>query len=255
MLCVADVGNTNTVLGIYDGETLRSSWRLRTNREMTTDEWGLTVKSLFELEDISFTDIQALIISSVVPAAGQAIRIMGQRYFKIKPIMIEPGTKSGLKINYDNPREVGADRVVNAVAAFEKVKGACIVVDFGTATTFDCISDTGEYLGGVIVPGLRVSLDALVTRAAKLPRIEIATPKHIIGRNTVESMQSGILYGYVALVDGLVDRLKTEMNVPVVVLATGGLAEIIAQESKEIETVDQNLTLEGLRLIYTRNLK
>jgi type III pantothenate kinase len=253
MLCVADVGNTHTVLGIYQGEEILEHWRLRTDRERTTDEWGLSLKTLFELAGLSLSDVTAMAISSVVPPAVHALRRACQRYFEVEPLVVGPGVKTGLAIRYESPREVGADRVVNAVAAFAKIQGACIVVDFGTATTFDCISEKGEYLGGAITPGIGTALDALVTRAAKLPRVEIAKPRSALGRNTVESMQSGILYGYVALVDGLVDRLSVEMGCSVKVMATGGLAGAISAESKVIESVEPNLTLEGLRLIYWRN--
>ncbi len=253
MLCVADIGNTHTVLGLYRGDELLKMWRLRTDPQRTTDEWGLTLKSLFELTGLELTAIDAVAISSVVPQAIHALTRSSKRYFGVEPLVVGPGVKTGLAIRYESPREVGADRVVNAVAAYEQEKRACIIVDFGTATTFDCLSESGEYLGGAISPGIGTSLDALVTRAAKLPRVEIAKPRGAIGRNTVESMQSGVLYGYVSLVDGLVGRLKKEMGGDVSVIATGGLAGAIAAESSTIERVDQNLTLEGLRLIYRRN--
>jgi type III pantothenate kinase len=253
MLTVADIGNTHTVLGLYEGEKLLESWRLRTDAERTTDEWGLTLKNLFELTDHDLGAVDAVAISSVVPPAVHSLKRACQNHLKVDPLVVGPGVKTGLAIRYESPREVGADRVVNAVAAYAKIGGACIVVDFGTATTFDCISDKGEYLGGAITPGIGTALDALVKRAAKLPRVEIAKPRHALGRNTVESMQSGILYGYVALVDGLVARLSSEMNATIQVIATGGLAGVIAQESTRIEAVDQGLTLEGLRLIYMRN--
>jgi len=253
MLCVADIGNTHTVLGLFDGEKLQKKWRLRTDPERTTDEWGLTLKNLFELAGRDMQEASDMAIASVVPQAVHSLSRASIRYFGVEPLVIGPGVKTGLAIRYESPREVGADRVVNAVAAYTLVQKSCIVVDFGTATTFDCISSKGEYLGGVISPGIGTALDALVTRAAKLPRVEIAKPRNVVGRNTVESIQSGILYGYVSLVDGLVERLTKEMGEDVAILATGGLAGVIASESATIEKVDQNLTLEGLRLIFERN--
>lgn len=254
MLVVADIGNTHTVIGLYDGETLLEHWRLRTDAERTTDEWGLSLKTLFDLAGQKLEAVDAAVISSVVPPAVHSLRRACQRYFHVEPLEVGPGVKTGLAIRYESPREVGADRVVNAVAAFARLQKACIVVDFGTATTFDCLSAKGEYLGGAITPGINTALEALVRRAAKLPRVEIAKPRSAIGRNTVESMQSGILYGYVSLVDGLVARLAAEMGGEVDVIATGGLAGTIAGESKTIREVDPYLTLEGLRLIYLRNL-
>ena len=253
MLCVADIGNTHTVLGLFDGEKLQKKWRLRTDPERTTDEWGLTLKNLFELAGRDMQEASDMAIASVVPQAVHSLSRASIRYFGVEPLVIGPGVKTGLAIRYESPREVGADRVVNAVAAYTLVQKSCIVVDFGTATTFDCISYKGEYQGGVISPGIGTALDALVTRAAKLPRVEIAKPRNVVGRNTVESIQSGILYGYVSLVDGLVERLTKEMGEDVAILATGGLAGVIASESATIEKVDQNLTLEGLRLIFERN--
>jgi type III pantothenate kinase len=253
LLCVADVGNTHTVVGVYDGEALVHTWRLRTDRERTTDEWGLNLAALFGMQGIDMGQVSGMAISSVVPPALHALRRASQRYFKTEPLVVGPGIKTGLPIRYDNPREVGADRVVNAVAAYSRLKRACIVVDFGTATTFDCISQKGEYLGGAIAPGLQISLEALVSRAAKLPRVEIDTPAQAIGRNTEEAMQSGILYGYAALTDGLVRRLAAEMACEVAVIATGGLASTVSAHATTLETIIPDLTLEGLRLIYLRN--
>jgi type III pantothenate kinase len=255
VLYVGDIGNTHTVLGLYKGTILLEKWRLRTDPERTTNEWGLAFKNLFDLSEIEINQVSAAIISSVVPPAVHALVRACKQYFNTSPIVIGPGTKTGLPIRYENPREVGADRVVNAVAAFARVQTSCIVIDFGTATTFDCISKKGEYLGGAICPGIGISLEALVSRTAKLPRVEIAKPRHAIGRNTVESMQSGILYGYVSLVNGLVKRLSSEMGSDVTTIATGGLAGAISAESDSIDIVDQNLTLEGLKLVYERNLK
>ena len=253
LLCVADVGNTHTVIGVYDGETLVRTWRLRTDRERTTDEWGTSLAALFAMDALDLGAVTGVAISSVVPPALHALRRASQRYFRAEPLVVGPGVKTGLPIRTDNPREVGADRVVNAVAAFARCKGACIVVDFGTATTFDCISPKGEYLGGAITPGLKISLDALVSRAAKLPRVEIDTPPQAIGRNTEEAMQSGTLFGYAALTDGLVRRLAAEMGGEVAVIATGGLAGTVAAQATTIQAVAPDLTLEGLRLIWLRN--
>lgn len=253
MLCVVDIGNTHTVIGLYDGDALVEDWRLRTDRERTTDEWGLIFKMMFSLKKRDVADVEAMAVSSVVPPATYALVSACKRYFDIAPLVVGPGVKTGLPIRYESPREVGADRVVNAVAAFARIGGACIIVDFGTATTFDCISESGEYLGGAISPGIGIALDALVSKTAKLPRVEIAEPRAAIGRNTIESMQSGLLFGYVSLVDGLAKRLADEMKCTVTVLATGGLAGIIASKSSIIDHVVPHLTLEGLRLIYEKN--
>jgi type III pantothenate kinase len=253
LLCVADVGNTHTVVGVYDGETLVGTWRLRTDRDRTTDEWGLNLGTLFGMQGLDMGSITGMAISSVVPPALHTLRRASQRYFHTEALVVGPGVKTGLPIRNDNPREVGADRVVNAVAAFARLKRACIVVDFGTATTFDCISQKGEYMGGAIAPGLQISLEALVSRAAKLQRVEIGTPERAIGRNTEEAMQSGILFGYAALTDGLVRRLAAEMGGEVAVIATGGLAGTVSVHATTIQSVEPNLTLEGLRLIYLRN--
>lgn len=253
-LCVADIGNTHTVLGLYaEDDQLVQRWRIRTDVERTSDEWGLMLRELFEMTGRDVESVGGVAISCVVPPAIHMIRRASRRFFGVEPLVVGPGVKTGISIRYDNPREVGADRVVNAVAAYAKVGRACIVVDFGTATTFDCISSDGAYLGGAISPGVGIALDALVTRAAKLPRVEISKPRSPIGRTTEEAMQSGVLYGYVSLVDGLVERLTREIGGPVAVIATGGLAGVIATESRTIESVEPNLTLEGLRLIYRRN--
>jgi len=254
VLCVADIGNTHTVLGLFaDGDRLVHRWRIRTDVERTSDEWGLTLRELFEMGGRDVKSVSGMAISCVVPPAIHTIRRASRRFFDVEPLIVGPGVKSGISIRYDNPREVGADRVVNAVAAYDKIGHACIVVDFGTATTFDCIAADGAYLGGAIAPGLGIALDALVTRAAKLPRVELMKPRAAIGRTTEEAMQSGLLYGYVSLVDGLVDRIAAEIGGLVTVIATGGLAGRIAAESRTIESVEPNLTLEGLRLIYQRN--
>ena len=254
MLVTIDVGNTQTVMGLFQGENLVDQWRLSTARERTTDEYRLFFDGLLRQDGYHLDQVKGVALSSVVPEAKEALTAMAHEMVDGEVLVIGPGVKTGMAINIDMPHEVGADRVVNAVAAYAKLKSACIIVDFGTATTFDCISAKGEYLGGAISPGIGTALDALVTRAAKLPRVEIGKPRTAIGRNTVESMQSGILYGYVSLVDGLVKRLSNEIGGEVGVIATGGLAGTIGSESTTIQEVDQNLTLEGLRLVYLRNL-
>ncbi len=253
MFCAIDVGNTHTVLGLFKEETLIESWRLRSDKERTADEWGINFKTLFSMRGLAIDSVSAAAVASVVPPATHAVRTACMRYFGVDPLIVGPGVKTGLPIKYENPREVGADRVVNAVAGYAKYKKACIVVDFGTATTFDCISTEGEYLGGAITPGIVTSLDALATKTSKLPRVEIGLPRNAIGRNTVESIQSGVLYGYVSMVDGMVKRLSDEMGSEVFVIATGGLSQIIANESDTIDEVDHDLTLNGLRLIYELN--
>jgi len=253
MLLVIDVGNTNTVLGLYDGDDLVHDWRLRTVVDHTVDEYGMLIYNLYKNSKVSPRAIKAIIISCVVPPMLHILEPLCKKYFNIKPMIVGPGIKTGMPIYYDNPREVGADRIVNAVAAFERYKGDIIVVDFGTATTFDYVSAKGEYMGGCICPGIMISSEALFQKAAKLPRIEIIRPKTVIGKDTVSSMQAGILYGYAGLVDGLVERIKGEVKSDPKVIATGGLAKIIASETKSIHIVDDMLTLEGLRIIYKRN--
>ena len=253
MLCVIDIGNTHTVLGLFRGEALVEHFRIQTGRSKTSDEWGATFKALFTLRGLEMADVREAAVASVVPSATAAVVAASKTYFGVEPLVVGPGVKTGLPIRYENPREVGADRVVNAVAGYARVQGAVIVVDFGTATTFDCISAVGEYLGGAITPGIVTSLDALATRTAKLPRVDLLKPRHAVGRNTVESIRSGMLYGYVGLVDGLVKRLKSEMTENASVIATGGLAAVIAEESETVESVSPHLTLEGLRLIHRLN--
>jgi type III pantothenate kinase len=253
MLLVIDVGNTNTVLGLYDDDDLVHDWRLRTVVDHTVDEYGMLIYNLYKNSKVSPRAIKAIIISCVVPPMLHILEPLCKKYFNIKPMIVGPGIKTGMPIYYDNPREVGADRIVNAVAAFERYKGDIIVVDFGTATTFDYVSAKGEYMGGCICPGIMISSEALFQKAAKLPRIEIIRPKTVIGKDTVSSMQAGILYGYASLVDGLVERIKGEVKSDPKVIATGGLAKIIASETKSIHVVDDMLTLEGLRIIYKRN--
>jgi type III pantothenate kinase len=254
MLLVIDVGNTNTVLGVYDREVLVDHWRIRTERERTSDEWGIFFRDLFLFDHIDFRDVEGIIISSVVPPVLNMVEGMSEKYFHIKPLIVGPDIVTGISILYDNPAEVGADRIVNAVAAYERYKRSIIVVDFGTATTFDYVSPRGEYMGGAIAPGIGISSDALFLRTSKLPRVEIVKPKKVVGKNTIQSIQSGLFFGYVGLVDGIVNRMKKEVRSNPKVIATGGLAELISGESQTIEEVNQFLTLEGLRIIHGRNV-
>lgn len=254
MLLVVDVGNTNIVYGLFEGERLVHQFRVESSRGRTADEYAVVVRQLLAMRGVEAGSVTASIIASVVPSLTEPMRDLVKRAFGHEPAVVGPGIKTGMAILYENPREVGADRIVNAVAAYERFHEGCIVVDFGTATTFDCVTPKGEYLGGVICPGIQISADALFSRAAKLPRVEIAKPPKVVGRNTQHSMQSGIVYGYVALVDGLVERLTEELGFPCRVVATGGLARVIAPLAKRIEHVDDDLTLTGLRIIHERNV-
>jgi type III pantothenate kinase len=253
MLLVIDIGNSNTVLGIYDGTTLRNDWRIGTDKDRTVDEYAMLINNLFQLSELKFSDLDDVIVSSVVPPMLDTIEGLCRRYFRLTPYVVGPGIKTGMPIHYDNPREVGADRIVNAIAAYENTKCALIVVDFGTATTFDVISPDGCYQGGAIAPGVGISADALFARASKLPRVEFSCPDQIIAKNTVSSMQAGIFFGYVGLVEGIVSRMKKELSEQPLVIATGGLAAAIAASTRCIDRVEPFLTLDGLRILYERN--
>ena len=257
MLLAIDVGNTNIVLGVFDGVTLVRSWRLATLRERTSDELGLLVDGLFAHHCIDSTKIDGLVLGSVVPPLTATTRAMAERYFGLTALIVEPGVNTGMPILYENPAEVGADRIVNAIAAYEcfDKSGACplVIVDFGTATTFDAITRRGEYLGGAICPGVQISADALFQRAARLPRIDVRKPSRIIGRTTVGAMESGLFWGYVGMVEGLVQRMNDELGGDALCVATGGLADVIAAETPLIHHVDPDLTLQGLRIVWERN--
>jgi type III pantothenate kinase len=265
MLLVIDVGNTNTVLGVYQLDSagfvtqanaqpkMIAHLRVATIKTHTVDEYGVLFRNLFAIGEIDAADVRGIVISSVVPSMDSTLREVCERYFHLKPLFVEPGVKTGMPVHYDNPAEVGADRIVNGVAAFEKYGGPCVVVDFGTATTFDAVSKKGEYLGGVICPGIGISAQALFEHTARLPLVDIRQPARVIGTNTVASIQSGLFFGYLGLVDGIIERLLQQLGAEAKVIATGGLARLIGDQSKYIKTVDDLLTLDGLRIIWDRN--
>ena len=252
-LLAVDVGNTNTVLGVFRDGVLEAHWRIQTVAERTSDELAVLLKTLLDMNGIPWRSLTAGIISSVVPPAVFGLQRFFKTYCGGPALLVGPGIKTGMPILYENPREVGADRIVNAVAAFEEIKAGCIVIDFGTATTWDVVTPKGEYMGGVIAPGIQISADALYEHAAKLPRVELARPVKVVARNPVSSMQAGLVYGYAGMVDALVERIRAEVDFPARCIATGGLAPLIATETRTIEATDDLLTLKGLKILYQRN--
>lgn len=254
LLLALDIGNTNIKIGVYKNDELVSSWRIQSKPGQTADEYGLLLRQLFEMDKLEIGDIEGIIMSSVIPSLNYTLEHMCQYYFYKKPIIIGPGIKTYLNIKYDNPKEVGADRIVNSVAAYRLYGGPCIVIDFGTATTFNVVSQNGEFIGGVICPGIKVTTDAMVNNAAKLPRIELVKPEKVIGKNTVSNMQSGIIYGFTGMVKYIISNIKKEIGSPgAKVIATGGLSELMFSEEKIFDVVDRKLTLEGLKIIYNYN--
>ncbi len=253
MLLAIDVGNTNIVLGVFDKERLVESWRVGTKTQITPDEYAMIFKDLFNFAGLDFRQIDGVIVSTVVPPLLQIMAETSRKYFRMEPMIVTNEIKSGIRIRYDNPKEIGADRIVNAAAAFKLFGGPVIIVDFGTATTFCAVTKEGEYLGGAIAPGIRISAEALFQKASKLPRVELTRPRSVIGGDTVSAMQAGIIYGYAGLVDGIVERIRKILSPDAKVVATGGLAELISPETSSIQEVKPHLTLEGLRLLFEIN--
>jgi type III pantothenate kinase len=252
MILALDVGNTNITIGLFDRGELKLNWRLRTVHDQTSDEWGILLRNLFSIDGLRFSEVDGIIISSVVPPLDSTLAAMSRRYFERDPQFVTCDTKCGLKILYDNPREVGADRIVNSVAAFERYGGPCVVVDLGTAITFDAITANAEYLGGVICPGIGMSVQGLFSRTARLPMVDFREPDRLIGTNTVTSMQSGLYYGVISMIDGIVERMVQELGPECKTVATGGQAELIIAGSKHLRIANPDLTLEGLQLIWQR---
>jgi len=253
MLLAIDIGNTNVVLGVFDGDKLVENWRVGTNTQITPDEYAMIFKDLFNFAKLDFSQIAGVIISTVVPPLLPVMTEMSWKYFHLEPMIVTHKLRTGITIQYDNPKEVGADRIVNAAAAYHLYGGPLIIVDFGTATTFCAVTQSGDYLGGAICPGIKISAEALFQRASKLPRVELTKPASVIGTDTVSAMQAGIIYGYAGLVDGIVERMKKELSDHATVVATGGLAELVSPETKSIRQIKPQLTLEGLRLLYEIN--